>query len=212
VVDVVVVEVDVELVEVELVEVEVDVVVDGRGSAFGPAGAGVAMATVTIAASNPERAAVRPSARGTTAMVPHGSAAPAVRGPGRPLVRSEPMPVTILVVDDDPVILQLLQVNFELEGFRVLTAADGESALAQAREQRPAVIVTDVMMPRMSGIELLETLRADPVTSAIPVVLLTAKAQQADIQGGREAGADDYITKPFDPLDLVERVNRLVIG
>jgi CheY-like chemotaxis protein len=122
------------------------------------------------------------------------------------------MPVTVLVVDDDPVILQLLQVNFELEGFVVLAAADGDSALTLARQHRPAVIVTDVMMPRMSGIELLETLKADPVTSAIPVLLLTAKAQQADIRSGQDAGADDYVTKPFDPIDLVERVNRLVEG
>jgi two-component system, OmpR family, phosphate regulon response regulator PhoB len=122
------------------------------------------------------------------------------------------MPVTILVVDDDPVILQLLQVNFELEGFEVLTAADGESALAQARDHAPAVIVTDVMMPRMSGLELLGKLKTDASTAGIPVLLLTAKAQQADIRSGHEAGADDYVTKPFDPIDLVERVNRLIQG
>jgi DNA-binding response OmpR family regulator len=122
------------------------------------------------------------------------------------------MTVTILVVDDDPVILQLLQVNFELEGFEVLTAADGESALAQARDHAPAVIVTDVMMPRMSGLELLGKLKTDASTAGIPVLLLTAKAQQADIRSGHEAGADDYVTKPFDPIDLVERVNRLIQG
>jgi DNA-binding response OmpR family regulator len=119
------------------------------------------------------------------------------------------MAVSILVVDDDPVILQLLRVNFELEGFDVLTAPDGESALALAREHTPDVVVTDVMMPRMSGLELLEKLKSDPVTGAIPVLLLTAKAQQVDIETGRVAGADDYVTKPFDPMDLVDRVNRL---
>jgi DNA-binding response OmpR family regulator len=119
------------------------------------------------------------------------------------------MAISILVVDDDPVILQLLRVNFELEGFDVLTAPDGESALALARERNPDVVVTDVMMPRMSGLQLLEKLRSDPVTGAIPVLLLTAKAQQADIETGRGAGADDYVTKPFDPMDLVDRVNRL---
>lgn len=120
------------------------------------------------------------------------------------------MPATVLVVDDDPVILQLLQVNFELEGFTVLTAGDGETAVERARAERPDVVVTDVMMPRTSGLDVLAALRADPVTKGIPVVLLTARAQHADVAEGLEAGADDYVTKPFEPLDLVERVNRLL--
>ena len=116
----------------------------------------------------------------------------------------------VLVVDDDPVILKLLQVNFEMEGFSVLTAGDGVEGLSAAREERPDVIVTDVMMPRMNGIELVTALEADEVTRAIPVILLSARAQAADIVHGLEAGADDYITKPFEPLELVDRVHRLL--
>jgi len=120
------------------------------------------------------------------------------------------MAATILVVDDDPVILQLLQVNFEMEGFAVLTAADGQDGVARTRADRPDVVVSDVMMPRMSGLELVAVLKGDPDTADIPILLLTAKAQQADIGAGIDAGADDYVTKPFEPLDLVDRVNRLL--
>jgi DNA-binding response OmpR family regulator len=120
------------------------------------------------------------------------------------------MSATILVVDDDPVILQLLQVNFEMEGFTVITAADGREGVDRTRADRPDIVVSDVMMPKMSGIELVAELKADPSTASIPVLLLTAKAQQADIGAGIDAGADDYVTKPFEPLDLVDRVNRLL--
>jgi DNA-binding response OmpR family regulator len=122
------------------------------------------------------------------------------------------MPPTILVVDDDPVILQLLQVNFEMEGFTVITAADGVEGVERTRADRPDIVVSDVMMPRMSGLELVTALKADPDTAGIPVLLLTAKAQQADVATGLEQGADDYVTKPFEPLELVDRVNRLLAG
>jgi DNA-binding response OmpR family regulator len=117
---------------------------------------------------------------------------------------------TILVVDDDPVILQLLQVNFEMEGFTVITAADGKEGVERTRLDRPDIVVSDVMMPRMSGLELVAELKADPDTASIPVLLLTAKAQQTDVVDGLAQGADDYVTKPFEPLDLVDRVNRLL--
>ena len=120
------------------------------------------------------------------------------------------MSATILVVDDDPVILQLLQVNFEMEGFNVITAADGQQGVDRTRADRPDVVVSDVMMPKMSGIELVAELKGDTDTADIPILLLTAKAQQADIGAGMDAGADDYVTKPFEPLDLVDRVNRLL--
>ena len=122
------------------------------------------------------------------------------------------MAATILVVDDDPVILQLRQVNFEMEGFTVITAADGREGVERTRADRPDVVVSDVMMPRMSGLELVAELKGDPATASIPVLLLTAKAQQADVSSGLEQGADDYVTKPFEPLDLVDRVNRLLDG
>ena len=120
------------------------------------------------------------------------------------------MPATVLVVEDDPVILRLLEVNFELEGFEVLLAHDGAEGIEMARSHQPDVVISDIMMPHTSGLELLTALRADPDTKAIPVILLSAKAQTSDLKVGMEAGADDYVTKPFEPLDLVERVNVLL--
>ena len=117
---------------------------------------------------------------------------------------------TVLVVDDDPVILKLLEVNFSMEGFDVLSAVDGVDGLERIRVDRPDIVVTDIMMPRMNGIELLEAMRADPDIAAIPVILLSAKAQTDDVRAGLDAGADDYITKPFEPLELVDRVTKLL--
>ncbi|MEY2404897.1 MAG: hypothetical protein QOD38_2448 [Acidimicrobiaceae bacterium] len=116
----------------------------------------------------------------------------------------------MLVVDDDPVILKLLEVNFEMEGFTVLVARDGEEGIEVARADQPDLIVSDIMMPKVSGLELVTALKADPSTSEIPIILLSAKAQNADVRSGLDAGADDYVTKPFEPLDLVDRVNRLL--
>lgn len=113
---------------------------------------------------------------------------------------------TILVADDDPVILRLLEVNFEMEGFNVVTAEDGAVALERARQSKPDVIVLDVMMPKMTGHEVAEALRGDPDLASIPVIFVSAKAQGADVARGMELGAADYVTKPFDPMDLVERV------
>jgi DNA-binding response OmpR family regulator len=117
---------------------------------------------------------------------------------------------TVLVVEDDPVILRLLEVNFELEGFSVLLAHDGAEGIEVARTHKPDVIVSDIMMPHTSGLELVSTLKADPGTKGIPIILLSAKAQTSDLKTGMDAGADDYVTKPFEPLDLVERVNALL--
>ena len=117
---------------------------------------------------------------------------------------------TVLVVEDDPVILRLLEVNFELEGFGVVLAHDGVEGVELARADKPDIIVSDIMMPRMSGIELVEALKADDATASIPIILLSAKAQTSDLKSGMDAGADDYITKPFEPLDLVDRVNALL--
>jgi len=117
---------------------------------------------------------------------------------------------TVLVVDDDPVILKLLEVNFEMEGFTVLVARDGQEGIEVARADQPDLIVSDIMMPKVSGLELVTALKGDPSTSEIPIILLSAKAQNADVRSGLDAGADDYVTKPFEPLDLVDRVNRLL--
>ncbi|CAN5760726.1 hypothetical protein BH23ACT1_BH23ACT1_09550 [soil metagenome] len=118
--------------------------------------------------------------------------------------------VRVLVVDDDPVILKLLQVNFEMEGYVVTTADDGAKGLRAAREERPDVIISDVMMPHMNGLELVAALGADEMTGAIPVILLSARAQENDVDDGLHAGADDYVTKPFDPLELIDRVQQLL--
>ncbi|MGI8756855.1 MAG: response regulator transcription factor [Acidimicrobiales bacterium] len=115
-------------------------------------------------------------------------------------------PTVVLVVDDDPVILRLLTVNFELDGFEVLGATNGSEALDLAREHHPDVVVSDIMMPVMSGLDLVSTMAGDENLSSIPVLLLSAKAQATDVRAGLDAGAVDYVTKPFDPLDLVRRV------
>jgi len=115
----------------------------------------------------------------------------------------------VLVVDDDPVIVRLLRVNFEMEGYEVVTAPDGEEGLASARAERPDVVVSDVMMPRLDGLAFAAALRVDAGLAGVPIVLLSAKAQNADIDAGLEI-ADDYVTKPFDPLELLDRVARLL--
>lgn len=121
------------------------------------------------------------------------------------------MPSTVvLVVDDDPVILKLLIVNFELEGYELCSATQGAEALEVARERRPDVVVSDIMMPIMSGLDLVVAMKADPDLALIPVLLLSAKAQAADIRAGLQAGAADYVTKPFEPLDLVSRVEAVL--
>jgi DNA-binding response OmpR family regulator len=112
---------------------------------------------------------------------------------------------TVLVVDDDPVIVNLLQVNFEIEGYDVITASEGESGIAQARSGHPDVVLLDVMMPGVDGIEVARRLRDDADTRDIPIILLSAKAQAQDIQIGLSV-ADDYVTKPFEPLELLDRV------
>lgn len=121
-------------------------------------------------------------------------------------------PLRVLVVDDSRVIRELIAVNLELEGFEVTTAADGEAAVRLASEVRPDVITLDVMMPRLNGFEAVQRLRQDPTTAGIPVVMVTGRAQTADLDRGREVGVEAYLTKPFEPTDLVEVVTRLARG
>ncbi len=115
----------------------------------------------------------------------------------------------VLVVDDDEVIRQLITINLELEGFEVYEAVDGVDALRKAAELRPSVITLDVMMPNMDGWDAAARLRSDPETADVKVVLLSARAQEADVRRGTRLGVDAYLTKPFDPDDLVEVVRRL---
>ena len=115
----------------------------------------------------------------------------------------------VLVVDDDAVIRQLICVNLELEGFEVHTAEDGQDALDKVRDVDPVVVTLDIMMPRLDGWETAARLRNDPDTSHIKVILLSARAQEADLRRGHGIGVDAYLTKPFDPDELVEAVRRL---
>jgi CheY-like chemotaxis protein len=117
----------------------------------------------------------------------------------------------ILVVDDDPVILRLLQVNFRLEGYDVVTASRGDEAIQIAREQAPEVIVLDVMMPGIDGYEVCRALKEDPTTAGAPVIFLSARAQDADRDRGYALGVVAYVTKPFDPAQLVDVVRRALI-
>ena len=111
----------------------------------------------------------------------------------------------VLVVDDDATIRRLLQITLETEGFSVTTAGDGVEGLRMAQEEpRPDLVLLDIMMPGMDGLQVCHTLKSDPATKDMPVVLLSAKAQSHDIELGLRVGADDYITKPPDLLDLVK--------
>ena len=118
--------------------------------------------------------------------------------------------MTVLVIDDDPVILELLRVNFEIEGFNVICATDGEEGLQRAHAEHPDVVISDIMMPRRDGLQLLSDLKRDPETEDLPVILLSAKAQKNEVQQALDLGADDYITKPFDPLELIDRLNAVI--
>ena len=114
---------------------------------------------------------------------------------------------TILVVDDEPSIVEVVSLYLRREGYRVLTAADGDSALQQAREQKPDLIVLDIMLPQRSGLEITTTLRAE---RPVPIILLTARGDEADRIVGLELGADDYVVKPFSPREVVARVKAVL--
>ena len=112
----------------------------------------------------------------------------------------------VLIADDDEDIIKFVEVNLRLDGFEVITASDGNQALERATEAIPDLILLDVMMPKMNGVEVCQRLRSDGRTKNISVIMLTAKAMSADKIVGLTAGADDYIIKPFDPAELVARV------
>ncbi|HET9897685.1 MAG TPA: response regulator [Streptosporangiaceae bacterium] len=115
----------------------------------------------------------------------------------------------MLVVDDDEVIRQLIAVNLKLEGFEVFTAVDGQDCLDQVVDLQPDVITLDVMMPRLDGWVTATQLRRNPATSSIKVVLITARAQEDDRDRGRQVGVDAYLTKPFDPAEMIRVVREL---
>jgi len=115
----------------------------------------------------------------------------------------------VLVIDDEPDVLLLCRVNFEFAGHEVLEASDGEDGFTAARDRHPDVIVLDMMLPRKDGIAILGELHREPATREIPVVMLTARTRGADQLRGYEAGADEYVTKPFSPKDLATLVERV---
>jgi two-component system phosphate regulon response regulator PhoB len=116
----------------------------------------------------------------------------------------------ILVVDDEPEAVELLEFNLKKAGFDVISAPDGAQALKKARSALPNLIVLDLMLPEMDGLEVCKILRRDPGTARIPIIMLTAKASEVDRIVGLELGADDYVTKPFSPRELVLRVNKVL--
>ncbi len=116
----------------------------------------------------------------------------------------------ILVVEDEPEALELLRFNLEQAGLDVVEAVDGAQALKQARAASPDLIILDLMIPEVDGLEVCKLLRRDPARSAIPIIMLTAKAAEVDRVLGLELGADDYVTKPFSPRELVLRVKKLL--
>jgi DNA-binding response OmpR family regulator len=117
---------------------------------------------------------------------------------------------SVLVVDDDPVVRRMLQLSFESEGFNVLTAGDGLEGLEAMRSGHPDVVVLDIMMPKLDGMKVMRELNADDELRGTPVILLSAKATSLDIELGLKAGAADYVTKPCDPIDLIDRVRSLL--
>ena len=117
---------------------------------------------------------------------------------------------TILIVDDEPSILDLVRFTLEDADVRVVEASDGAEALVLARRIKPDLILLDVQMPRLNGLEVCRQLRREPAVARTPIVMLTAAGQEADRARGREAGADEYLTKPFSPLALLALVEALV--
>jgi DNA-binding response OmpR family regulator len=124
-----------------------------------------------------------------------------------PGAREQPL---ILAADDDEDLLQLVSFRLGRSGFTVLEAHDGEQALQLALSERPDLGVFDVMMPKMDGFELTRRLRAEEATARMPIILLTARSQDSDVSEGFDAGADDYLRKPFSPQELARRVQAML--
>ncbi|MFA5389484.1 MAG: response regulator [Candidatus Omnitrophota bacterium] len=120
------------------------------------------------------------------------------------------MKETILIVEDEKDIMKMLEYNLKKEGFKVISARDGEHALDSAGATHPDLIVLDLMLPGIDGLEVCKTLKGDTKTAPIPVIMLTAKSQESDKIIGLELGADDYMTKPFSPRELVARIKAVL--
>lgn len=116
----------------------------------------------------------------------------------------------ILVVDDEPYILRSLSFVLEREGYQVLTATDGDAGLAQIRESHPALVFLDIMLPRKNGYEVCAEVKSDPALADVHIVMLSAKGQQIDRERGMLGGADEYMTKPFSPREIIAYVRQIL--
>jgi phosphate regulon transcriptional regulator PhoB len=116
----------------------------------------------------------------------------------------------VLIVEDDRDIVELVRYNLEKEGFQVLAVGDGTAGLAQLRKSPPDLLVLDLMLPKLSGLEICKEIRRNPSLNRLPILMLTARGEEADRVVGLELGADDYVTKPFSPRELVARVKALL--
>ncbi len=116
----------------------------------------------------------------------------------------------VLVVDDEVYILHILDFSLGMEGYEVISATDGEMALQKVQNEKPDLVVLDIMMPKLDGYQVCRAIKSNDDTKKIPVILLSAKGRSVDQKIGFENGADDYVTKPFSPRKLIERVNALL--
>jgi two-component system, OmpR family, alkaline phosphatase synthesis response regulator PhoP len=145
----------------------------------------------------------RPDRRGSEDSIKHFSAGG--RAKGTVMARER-----ILVVDDEEDLLELVNYNLTKEGYRVRCVASGEEALAEARQSIPDLIVLDLLLPSVDGLEICRTLKNDSRTAHVPIMMLTAKSEESDVVAGLELGADDYMTKPFSPRVLLARIRALL--
>ena len=116
----------------------------------------------------------------------------------------------ILICDDDPLLIELMSFRLQAKGFDVITATDGEEALAKVASDQPSLVVLDAMMPRLDGFEVLSRMKSDADVAHIPVIVLTARKGEKDIVSALERGADDYLVKPFIPEELLARLSKLL--
>ena len=116
----------------------------------------------------------------------------------------------VLIADDLPKVVELVRVTLEDKDYKIIETSNGKETLRKAREEQPDAILLDIMMPKMDGFEVCRQLKKDPQTKEIPIIMLTAKGQKVDKEKGREAGANDYITKPFSPSVLLIKIEEIL--
>ncbi|HEX7713104.1 MAG TPA: response regulator, partial [Bacillota bacterium] len=120
------------------------------------------------------------------------------------------MPSTIAIIEDEPNIVELVKYNLDREGYRTISAGTGKKGLELVHQELPDLVILDLMLPELDGMSVCKQLRSDPQTKAIPIIILTAKSEEADRVLGLEMGADDYVTKPFSPRELIARIRAVL--